>query len=95
MNVYIILLRRRKRSEKRIEALSLEPTLIASLAASKRVQLLDLIVCAGIFDAALLCRAPDNSTIAGLLYSLEGWHTEALLASSHARYQSAPGAAVT
>ena len=86
MNVYLILLRRmKKRSETSMEALSLEPTLVSSLAASKKVALLDIIVCGGIFDAALLCRAADNSTIARLLDSLEGWHTETLLASSHIR----------
>jgi hypothetical protein len=95
VNVYLILLRRMKRSEKRTEALSLEPAIIASLAESNKVQLLDIIACGGIFDAAMLCRASDNSTIARLLDSLEGWHTEALLADSHTRYSSASDAAVS
>ena len=91
MNVYLILLRRMDSSEKRRDPVSLEPTVIASLAESKRVQLLDIIVCTGIVDAALLCRAAENSTIAHLLESLEGWHTDTLLASSHMRYESAVG----
>ena len=91
MNVYLVLLRRMERSEKRREPASLEPTIIASLAESKSVQLLDFIVCTGIVDAALLCRAPDNSTIARLLDSLEGWYTDTLLASSHMRCESAIG----
>jgi hypothetical protein len=91
MNVYLVLLRRMERSEKRREPVSLEPTFIASLAESKNVQLLDLIVCTGIVDAALLCRASDNSTIARLLDSLEGWHTDTLLASSHMRHESTVG----
>jgi hypothetical protein len=55
------------------------------------VQLLDIVVCAGVIDSALLCRASDNSTIARLLDSFEGWHTDTLLASSHMRYESALG----
>ena len=89
MHVYLVLLRRMERSEKRRESVSLEPTTIASLAESKGVQLLDFIVCTGIVDAALLCRASNNSTIARLLDSFEGWHTDTLLASSHMRYESA------
>jgi hypothetical protein len=91
VNVYLVLLRRMERSEKRREPVSLEPTIIASLAESKSVLLLDLIVCTGIVDAALLCRASDNSSIARLLDSFEGWHTDSLLASSHMRYESAVG----
>ncbi len=91
MNVYLVFLRRMERSEKRREPVSLEPTIIASLAESKGVQLLDIIACTGIIDAALLCRASDNSTIARLLDSFEGWHTDTLLASSHMRYESAVG----
>ena len=87
MNVYLILLRRMDRIEKCRDPVSLEPTAIASLAELKSVQLLDIIVCTGIVDAALLCRAADNSTIARLLESLEGWHTDTLLASSHVRYE--------
>jgi hypothetical protein len=91
VNVYLVLLRRMERSEKRREPASLEPTIVASLAESKSVQLLDFIVCTGIVDAALLCRASDNSSIARLLDSFEGWHTDSLLASSHMRYESAVG----
>ena len=87
MNVYFVLLRRMVRIEKCRDPVSLEPTAIASLAELKSVQLLDIIVCTGIVDAALLCRAADNSTIARLLESLEGWHTDTLLASSHVRYE--------
>jgi hypothetical protein len=91
VNVYLVLLRRMERSEKRRKPASLEPTIVASLAESKSVQLLDFIVCTGIVDAALLCRASDNSSIARLLDSFEGWHTDSLLASSHMRYESAVG----
>jgi hypothetical protein len=91
VNVYLVLLRRMERSEKHREPASLEPTIVASLAESKSVQLLDFIVCTGIVDAALLCRASDNSSIARLLDSFEGWHTDSLLASSHMRYESAVG----
>jgi hypothetical protein len=89
VNVYLVLLRRMERSNKRTEPVSLEPAIIANLAESKSVQLLDFIVCAGLVDAALLCRASDNATIARLLDSFEGWHTDTLLASSHMRYESA------
>ena len=88
MNVYVILLRRTERHAKRTESVSLEPAAVASLAESKHVQLLDIIACNGIFEAVLVCRAPDNETLARLLNALEGWHTDALLASSYTRYES-------
>jgi len=49
------------------------------------IELLDILTCSRISDAVLLCRAPDNQTIADLLDGLNGWHTEALLANSHLR----------
>jgi hypothetical protein len=42
------------------------------------------------FKAALVCRAPDNRTVAPLLDALEGWHTDALLATAHISYESMP-----
>ena len=90
MNVYVVLLRRMG-GPRRIEHLPLEPAVVSGVAESRGVQLLDIIACAGIFDAVLLCRAPDNRTVAQLLDALEGWHTDALLATAHARYESASG----
>jgi hypothetical protein len=91
MNVYLLLLRRIERSAKRTEPVSLEPNIIASLAESRGVQLLDIVTCNGTVGAAFLCRASDNSDIARLLDSLDGWYTEAFLATSHVRYESAVG----
>jgi hypothetical protein len=71
------------------DRVQLEPNIVTRLAESTYVQLLDIVVCKGIFDAILLCRAPDNPTIASLLDSLEGWHTDAMLATSHVRYETA------
>ena len=86
INVYLILLRQSERSAKRTNSASLKPDIIASLAESKGVQVLDFITCMGTVEAAFLCRASDNSNIARLLDSLDGWYTEALLATSHVRY---------
>jgi hypothetical protein len=91
VNVYVVMLRRMEGRGKRKGHVPLELGVVANLAESTRVQLLDVIACKGIFDAVLVCCAPDNPTIARLLDSLEGWHTDALLATSHMRYESASG----
>jgi uncharacterized protein with GYD domain len=93
VNVYVILLRRMGRQTTPREPVRLEPNLVSSAAQSNGVQVLDIITCAGIFDAVLVCRAPDNPTVARLLDALEGWHTDALLATSHVRCESASDAA--
>ena len=90
VNVYVVLLRRMERRSKPAEHVQLEPAVVGSIAPSSGVQLLDIIACAGIFDAALVCRAPDNRTVARLLDALDGWHTDALLATAHIRYESLP-----
>jgi hypothetical protein len=79
---------------KRTEHVQLEPAVVGSIAQSSGVQLLDIIACAGIFDAVVVCRAPDSPTVARLLDALEGWHTDALLATSHIRYESASDASL-
>jgi hypothetical protein len=89
VNVYVVLLRRMDGSAKRTASVPLEPNILTRLAQSTDVQLLDIVACVGIFDAVLLCRAEDNPTIARLLDSLEGWHTDAMLATSHMRYETA------
>jgi len=76
---------------KPVEKFQLEPAVVGGIAQSSGVQLLDIIACAEIFDAVLLCRAPDNRTVARLLDALEGWHTDALLATAHIRYELLPG----
>lgn len=85
MNVYVVLLRRTEGHAKWAQHTSLEPAVMRSIAKSSDVQLFDIIACAGIFDAVLLCRAPDSPTVARLLNALDGWHTDALLATSHVR----------
>ena len=89
VNAYVILLRRMGRQTTPTEPVQLEPFLTDSAAKSSGIQILDIITCAGIFDAALVCRAPDNPTVARLLDALEGWHTDALLTTSHVRCESA------
>lgn len=90
MNVYVVMLRRME-GPRGVGRLSLEPAAVSSVAESRGVQLLDIFTCAGIFDAVLVCRAPDSPTIAHLLDALDGWHTDALLATSHVRYELAGG----
>jgi hypothetical protein len=57
------------------------------IAKTSDVQLLDVLAAAGAFDAVLVCRAQDNPTVARLLNRLDGWHTDALLAESHVRWE--------
>ena len=90
MNVYVVLLRRME-GPRRVERFSLEPAVVRSVAESNGVQLLDIVACAGSFDAVLVCRAPDNRTVEHLLDALEGWHTDAMLATAHIRYELLPG----
>jgi uncharacterized protein with GYD domain len=89
VNAYVILLRRMGRQTTPAGPVQLETILTNSAAKSSDIQILDIITCAGIFDAVLVCRAPDNPTVARLLDALEGWHTDALLATSHVRCESA------
>jgi uncharacterized protein with GYD domain len=90
MNVYAILSRPVKRGTKRSERVPLEPDALREIAQSSGVQLLDILACKGTFESVLICRAPDSPTLACLLDALEGWHTEALLVTSHVRYESRP-----
>jgi uncharacterized protein with GYD domain len=88
VNVYAILLSPMKRGTKRSECVPLEPDALQKIAQSSGVQLLDILVCKGMFEAALICRAPDSPTLARLLDALEGWHTDVLMATSHVRHES-------
>jgi len=88
VNGYVILLRRMERHAGQTLNAPIEPRDVIGLAESMDVQILDIISCIGIFDAALLCHAPDNRHIARLLDSLEDWHTDAMLATSHTRYEA-------
>jgi uncharacterized protein with GYD domain len=84
---YIILLRRINRSSDLSDERTLEPQAIRYLAKTTGIQVLDVFLSGGLFDAVLILRARSNSDIARLLDDLKGWHTEALLATSHARYE--------
>jgi hypothetical protein len=84
MNTYVVLLREmgsRTRNSRE------EATSLPQIPQIADVQILDIFTVAGIFDAALICRAPTNASLARLLNELEGWHTDALLATSHLRWQ--------
>jgi uncharacterized protein with GYD domain len=86
VNVYVVLLRRMEGNTRRTRRVSLEPAVVGDVAKSSGVELLDIVGCAGIFEAVLLCRAPDNRTVARLLDAFEGWYTDTLLATSHVRF---------
>jgi hypothetical protein len=85
VNIYIVLLRRMERQFSRNGVASLEPVDIRSVADSVSVQLVDVFTTTGVFDAILVRRAEDNHILSYLLDRLEGWYTEALLATSHIR----------
>jgi hypothetical protein len=84
---YIILLRRMNRYPAIADERMLEPQAIIDVANSAGIQVLDIFHSGGIFDAVLVLRARCNSDIFRLLNALKGWHTEALLATLHARYK--------
>lgn len=87
MTGYVILLRPLKsRRGRDIRRVSLEPDALRDLGRSVGVQLSDVLTCRGICDAILLCRASETSAVSDLLDALQGWQTEVLLATSHARY---------
>lgn len=48
---------------------------------------LDILTSLGIFDIVLVCRASSVQTVAHLLGGMTAWHTEALLATSHTRWE--------
>lgn len=86
MTSYVILLRPlMSRRGRNIERVSLQPDALRDLARSVGIQVLDVIVCRGIYDAVLVCHATESATVLRLLEALEGWQTEALLATSHSR----------
>lgn len=95
MREYIILLRRMNRYPDIADERMLEPQAIIDVANSAGIQVLDIFHnSGGSFDAVLVLRARSNSDIFRLLNALKGWHTEAMLATLHARYKSESGSVV-
>lgn len=86
MQSYAILLRPLPPHRKQIPQVRLEPDALRELGRSMGVEILDVLACRGICDAVLLCRAPDQRAVSRVLEALEGWQSEVLLATSHARY---------
>ena len=84
MNTYVILLRQ---MEGILTPASLRRSSIAGLAESSGILLLDVLAVAGIFDAALLCRAPNSDAVRVLLDARYGWRMKALLATGPVRFQ--------
>jgi hypothetical protein len=87
LNTYVILLRRM--DVPTFDGATVIPKLTSldELSKTLDVQILDLFAVAGAFDAVLVCRSPDNWTVARLLNRLDGWHTDTLLAESHVRWE--------
>ena len=54
---------------------------------SHRIEPLDIVGSLGVFNLVLLCRAENNRVVADFLNGLSGWQTEALLATSHSRWE--------
>jgi hypothetical protein len=65
-----------------------EADVLLHRAEAAAVQVLDIFTAAGKFDAAIVCRATSNAVLAGFLNELDGWHTDALLATSHVRWET-------
>jgi uncharacterized protein with GYD domain len=85
MNTYVVLLRE---IENRTGKTPAEATHLPQIPEIADVQVLDIFAVAGMFDAVLICRAPTNSSVARLLNALAGWHTDALLATEHMRFET-------
>lgn len=88
MNTYVVLLRRMLDRPDDAKFTPLDRGVIACIAKEADVQLLNLFATVGTFDGAILCRAPNNQAIARLLDGLDGWYTDALIATSHIRFQA-------
>jgi uncharacterized protein with GYD domain len=93
MNTYVVLLRKMESRTGK----AMETTPLHQVPEIADVQILDVFAVAGIFDAVLICRAPTNTALARFLDALVGWHTDALLATEHIRFEtiSASSSAVT
>lgn len=71
-----------------VEDTPLDARVIAGIATESDVNVENLLVTAGIFDAVILCRAANNRAIGRFLDALEGWHTEALIATRDVRFKA-------
>ena len=87
MNTYLVLLRRMSQRSTRTDRTRLDAGVISAIARNAEVQLLNVLVTAGVFDGAIICRALSNQAIARFLDGLEGWHTDALLATRHVIFE--------
>jgi len=83
--VYFVLLRRMNVKD----IFPVQPHTLHNIAPD--IQVLDILTFGSpaAFDAALLCRAPNNAAMAHLLGQLDGWHTDIALATSHVRFAPA------
>ena len=88
MNIYVVLLRRMDGSPDHSYRTPLDPGNIGRVAGDAEVQLLSVSATEGIFDAVVICRAPNNQAVARLLNALDGWRTDALIAKSHIHFET-------
>ena len=89
LNTYVVLLHKMQSRTGKV----VETTPLPQIPQNSDVQILDVFAVVGIFDAVLICRAPTNRSVAKLLNELDGWHTDALLATEHIRLERIFGTA--
>ena len=61
----------------------------ADIAQDCGVELRTVLVTLGSFDGAIICRAAGNQEVARLLNLLDGWDTDALIASQDLEFKRA------
>jgi hypothetical protein len=88
LNTYIVLLRRMEGRTEQAKSPRAAANVLCRIAEATDVQILDVFSAAGIFDAAIVCRALSNAVLARFLDKLDGWHTDALLSTAHVRWET-------
>jgi hypothetical protein len=95
LKIFVILMRRRTRgvpkdSDVPLDKWAVKPDELRDIEAAARshdIEPLDIVSSLGFFDLVLLCRADSNQLVADFLNGLVEWHTRALLATSHTRWE--------
>jgi len=87
MNTYVVLLRQMPNRSNRLRRTFLEAHVIADIGKRAGVRVTNLLVTDGIFGAVIVCRASGAEEMIPFFDGLEGWSTEALLATSHTQFE--------
>jgi len=88
VKTYLILLQRREVS-RAMRRVPIDTAEFADIAQDCGVELRTVLVTLGSFDGAIICRAAGNQEVARLLNLLDGWDTDALIASQDLEFKRA------